>query len=175
LKSIIFKIPVGLQPLKIGNNEKFYEKMVAYELIERSHKFWTNLIKNDLEFKNVSDMHSLKLLSTQCAFSFNVNHKNGKEAEEIVEQLKQLIMNRPDESLAAKPDEVEIERSVFLNKAEILEKIKIGEKKGKEWYEVENNESYWWTILKRNKLEIFLPVIAATLLGCFIYYKNRNE
>ncbi len=160
--------------MKFGNNEKFYDKMATYEIIERSHKFWTNLIKNDLAFGSVGDMHSLKLISTQCAFSRDVNHKNGREAQEIVEQLKQLILNRPVESIAIKPKEVDIERSVFLNKEDLLEKIELGEKKGKEWYEVDE-KSTWWAIVKRNKLEIILPVVASLVIGFIVYFKQNNR
>lgn len=96
---------------------------MAYETIERAHKFWKNLIKNALYFKQSKDCADFKLYNTQCLECDTDKLKNNVQAEEMIKNLKELVENRPAESMANPPPLIQIERVNFLNKKEILAKL----------------------------------------------------
>jgi hypothetical protein len=122
------------------------------------------LLRGDLGFQNeVETLTTLKLFNTQCTNSAPTNHKSQSEAEEIVTQLKQLVMNRPLDSMASMPTQVDIEGSSFLNKKEMLRMIGVSG---------DHNGSLGWWCLQRNKVEISVLAVAAALVGYMFYTRK---
>ncbi|RNA00412.1 inorganic pyrophosphatase [Brachionus plicatilis] len=120
-----YKIVLGCPPIFFGYANPFLGKNEALAIIEKSHKSWNKLIKNETYFKNSKDSVDFKLFNTQCLESNKENLRNSKEAEALVENLKSLIINRPIESMAEQPQIERIEKVIYLNKKDILNKTEL--------------------------------------------------
>ncbi len=140
-----------------------------------SHKFWLNLIKNDLFFKQSKDCLNFKLENTQCQFSLTEYQKNGQEAQEIVDKLKQMIIDRPIETIAKELPESKINSVYYLNKSEILEKFGISPKRI--WVNTieESTKSFdLWSLVKENQSNIMLPISLSFVFGFMYYFKYHR-
>lgn len=175
-----YQTPKGVQPLQIlmaDENEYFLDRTKAYEIIETSHKFWLNLIKNELFFKQSKECSEFKLLNTQCDFSMPEACKTEREAARIIDQFKQVILNKPIESLARQPPRLDLEKSYFLRKTELLAKLGITKAFKSDETQLQTSESHWsmWESIKEHRYKIGVPLSIALLLGYLFYFKRVTK
>lgn len=156
--------------------------MLAYETIEKAHKFWTNLIKNELYFKDSKDCAGFSLINTQCLECNDQHLKNNLQAEAIIHDLKQLVMNRPIESIAQAPPIDQIEKIFYLDKPDLLAKLSPlktqetqEEEQGRRNLELMNsNEGLLNYFLKRFSY-IALPVGVCAVVAPLIYLRLASK
>lgn len=182
------KVPSGGPFVELAFSNKIFDRHTAYETIETSHKLWKNILKNELFLKQTKDCADFKLINTQCVWCNNQNLKNDKEAESIVENLKELLATKPLDTLLDPPSSYELDYVYYLSKLDSNSKhaakkiLKIDDS----FFDDSNHTSdrnhlqrekkpirtdYMKNILKR----FILPLSATSIIGYLIYLRYKDS
>lgn len=171
------KIPDGGQILQLVNLERPFDQKSTYEKIETSHKFWKNLIKNEIYFRESRDCVHFKLFNTQCLEGNSENVKSGKDAEHIVENLKTTIGGQLIEALPQYPSRVDLETVFYIDKSEFGPRKHLARNGDRLLNEEDENDeddeenaSYWKSIKKIPFGKVLAPIALTSLAGYLIYY-----